>query len=66
MTTLDHLRKLLSQPCPRDYYENCWYCTQPTDSHAPDCEWEAAKAYVEEEDKAILEMKRMPSAISDL
>lgn len=45
MTALGHLRELLSRPCPYDDYDDCWYCGEPLDRHAPKCEWNSADSF---------------------
>lgn len=61
MNAIDHLRKLISKGCIVEgaAWDYCFWCEAefPNDTaHAPDCEWEAAKAHVEEADQNACEV----------
>jgi hypothetical protein len=47
-TAIDHLRRLLSSPCPPRCCK--MRARGTTDNHSPDCPWAAAKAWLAEQD----------------
>ncbi len=70
MTALDHLRKLISE---EPIYQSgrklleCIYCDYEHESeatHAPDCPWVAAKAFVEDLDRRTDENARLAIRIA--
>jgi hypothetical protein len=61
MDAIDCLRAIVERGCPTRREFECWYCEQDyvIHGHKPNCEYEAAKAYVEAIDSDPL-LRRIP------